>query len=216
MDVVGNPPSQPEIWSLAWWGQIAPLVQMVVVLITAFVAVRGLSAWRAQMVGKRKVEIAEQVLVNFYAARDVFQWVRTSSFGAGEGESRKPSEPEPDQVRQMRNVYYIPIERLVREKELFAKLNAQRYEFTAYFGKQNITAFQSITNIHNSIIADAQLLVRIAQYDAALLPVMTARDEMLNRLGWGKAERPDDTDKAIDAAVSKIEQLCRPILEGRR
>jgi hypothetical protein len=40
-----------------------------VLLITGVVAVRGLTAWRLQLVGKRKAELAEQVLVNFYAAR---------------------------------------------------------------------------------------------------------------------------------------------------
>jgi len=211
-----TPAPRPELFSLPWWDQIAPLVQAVMVLITGYVALRGLTTWRQQMVGKRKAEIAEQVLVNFYAVRDVFQWVRTSSFGASEGETRQPSEPELDQVARMRNVYYIPIERLNREKELFAKLRAQRHEFTAYFGKNNITPFETIFKIHHDTVVNSQLLVRMAQYDAILQPVMNARDEMLNRLGWGKAERPDETDKAIDAAVSKIEELCRPILEGRR
>jgi hypothetical protein len=188
---------------------------MVMVLITGYVAVRSLTAWRRQMVGKRKAEIAEQALVSFYAARDIFKWVRTSSFQAGEGETRKPDEAEPDQVRQMRNVYFIPIERLAHERELFAKLRAQRYEFTAYFGKRNITPFETIFRIYNSIFTNATLLIRMAQYDAAHQSVMTSRAELLNRLGWGTAARPDETDEEIEAAVSKIEELCKPILEGR-
>jgi hypothetical protein len=46
--------------------------------------------------------------------------VWTSAFRAGEGETRKPVESEHERDRQMRNVYFIPIERLTQEKELFA------------------------------------------------------------------------------------------------
>ena len=78
--MLANPPSQPEVWSLAWWGQIAPVVQMVMVVIAGLLAIYSLNLWRRQIVGKRKAEIAEQVLISFYSARDVFEWVRTSSF----------------------------------------------------------------------------------------------------------------------------------------
>jgi hypothetical protein len=43
-------------------------------LVTGVVAIRGLSAWRQQMIGKRKAELAEQVLVGFYAARDTLKY----------------------------------------------------------------------------------------------------------------------------------------------
>ena len=67
------PTPSPEMWSLAWWDQVAPLVQAGMVLVTGVVAIRGLSAWRQQMIGKRKAELAEQVLVGFYAARDTLE-----------------------------------------------------------------------------------------------------------------------------------------------
>jgi hypothetical protein len=204
------------MWSLAWWDQIAPLIQAAMVLVTGAVALRGLSAWRQQMIGKRRAELAEQVLVSFYAARDALKWARVPAFGAEEGASRKPVEEEIEQVQLMRNVYYIPIERLLKVSAVFANLQVQRYTFAAYFGQSNILPFETILNIHNRIFSTAQVLIRAAQYDSARQGVATAKDNLLDDLGWGKRERPDDTDTAIDAAVSKIEELCRPILEGRQ
>lgn len=113
----------------------------------------------------------------------------------------------------MRNVYFIPIERLVREKELFAKMHAQCFEFSAYFGKQNISPFETIVRIHNSIIGNAQLLIHMAPHDVA--DVGHSRQELMKRQGWGAAERPDETDMEIDTAVTKVEEICEPILEGR-
>lgn len=184
-------------------------------LVTGTVAVIGVTSWRRQMVGKRKAELAEQVLVDFYEARDVFQWVRSSGFLASEGNSRKATEDEPDQVRLMRNVYFIPLERLNREKELFARLQARRYVFRAYFGDAGTEPFETLAKAHNEISVTAGLLIQIAEYDGASKAVSNSRDKLLDDLGWGKRARPDDMDRSIKKAVADIEAICRPMLEGR-
>jgi hypothetical protein len=209
------PTPSPEMFSLAWWDQLAPLVQAGMVLVTGIVAIRGLSAWRQQLIGKRRAELAEQVLVNFYAARDALKLARVRGFRSEEGESRKPVENEDEQVKMMRNTYFIPIERLMKEKAVFANLQAQRYTFGAYFGNPAITPFDTILEKHNVIFSTAEVLIRSAQYDRAHQAVAVAQDNLLDELGWGKRERPDDTDRAIDAAVLEIETLCRPVLQGK-
>lgn len=211
------------MWSLAWWDQVAPLVQAGMVLVTGLtavitgvVAVRGLNAWRQQLIGKRRAELAEQVLVNFYAARDALKLARVRGFGSEEGESRKAVEDEDEQVKIMRNVYYIPIERLMKERAVFANLQAQRYTFSAYFGNSTITPFDRILEKHNFIFSTAEVLIRAAQYDRAQGGVAAAQDKLLDDLGWGKRQRPDDIDRAIDAAVLEIEAICKPVLQGRQ
>jgi hypothetical protein len=208
--------TEPLIWSLAWWDQIAPLIQAVVVLVTGGVAVRGLSAWRDQMIAKRKAELAEEVLTSFYKARDVFIWVRTAvSFGS-EGESRKAGETETDQVRSARNFYFIPIERLSHERELFAKLHAQRYAFRAYFGDESSKPFETLWRAHTKVMSTAGTLIELAKFGDAHDSVVRSRTDLLNDLGWGMRERPDQMDQELDSAVAAIEGFCRPILEGRR
>src|SRR6266536_4798007 len=101
----------------------------------AYTAYRGLQKWRDETLGKRNTELAEQVLASFYEARDVFTWVRAPVRSLGEGASRSAGGPESDDLKQKRDSYFTPIERLRQEKELFAKLHAQRYMFAAYFGE---------------------------------------------------------------------------------
>jgi hypothetical protein len=212
--MVGSPAS-PDMWSLAWLDQIAPLIQAAAVLVTSSVAVCSLTAWRRQIIGKRKTELAEQVLFNFYAARDALIEARSPGFLSSEGKTRKLAETESDQVQLMRNTYFIPIERLTREKVLFANLHVQWYVFSFYFGASRTTPFEAMLNAHNSIIRTANRLIDISQYDGASQQVADCRDSLLSELGWGKRERPDETDRAIDVAVSEIEALCTPILRGR-
>lgn len=203
------------MFSLAWLGEVASLIQTLIVSAAGIAGLWGINAWRRQLVGKRKAELAEVALTAIYEARDVFKWVRTGAFHTGEGESRKAEDGEGEQVRAMRNTYFIPIERLHREKELFSRLHAQRYQFRAYFGDDAAKPFDAISKVHNDLIITSSVLVRQAQFDGASRAVASARDNLLDDLGWGRRERPDDMDRLIDKAVANIEATCKPILEGR-
>jgi hypothetical protein len=45
-------------------------------LLAAWAGLRGLDAWRRETVGRRKAEIAKEVLAQFYRARDALNWAR--------------------------------------------------------------------------------------------------------------------------------------------
>lgn len=186
-----NPPI--EIWSLAWFKEAASLVQACLVSVTAVVTLLGVNAWRQQMIGKRKAELAEQVLISFYEARDVFIWARSWGILGGESESRTSSDDEDEKIKQQRNTYFIPIERLTQQKELFSKLRAQQYAFKAYFGEDTVKPFNILNQAHNTIIGAASTLIEIARYSS--VPQTEAIAFFLNELGWGTAKRPDKMDK---------------------
>jgi hypothetical protein len=51
-------------WDLETWLKVAATVlQAISVAVAAFFAILGLNAWRRQLIGKRKVEIAEEALL---------------------------------------------------------------------------------------------------------------------------------------------------------
>lgn len=47
----------------------ATVLQAVAVVVTAIFASKGLAAWRRQQLGKRRIALAEEVLVAVYKAR---------------------------------------------------------------------------------------------------------------------------------------------------
>lgn len=210
-------PPPPQAFSLPWWDQMAPLIQAAMVIITGVVAVCGVTTWRKQMVGKRKAELAEEVLTSFYAAMDAFTWVRSGgAIFNGEGESRKPERAESEAVHLRRNLYFVPIERLTREKEIFAKLRAQRYIFKAYFGEKGTKPFDTLASVHTGIMSSASVLIQSTLPNGEGGVVTGNIDALLDELGWGKRPRPDPVDRSIDEALQTIESLCKPILEGKR
>lgn len=139
----------------------------------------------------------------------MFAWVRTPGGFGGEGSSRTPDAGESATEKEKRNTYFVPIERLNCEKELFAKLQSLRYSFAAYFGEAAIEPFISMWSVHTNISSSASTLIQYAEDDERPFA-----EPLLNRLGWGAGPRPDDIDRTIEKAVIDIEAVCRPVLTG--
>jgi hypothetical protein len=162
---------------------------------------------------KRRMELAEQALIAFYEVRDAFVWARSPGSFGGEGDTRKPAAGESKTQQEQRNTYFIPIERLTRDKELFAKLQSLRYVFAAHFGEAAIEPFKAIWGVHNEIISSASLLIRLTP-DSDDIGGLFERSSpsLLNTVGWGMADRPDDIDRRIDQAFKEVEKICLPVL----
>ena len=56
--------------------QFAAVVQAIAVVVTACFASLGLNAWRRQLVGKRRLEVAEEMLLAAYKAENNLRHVR--------------------------------------------------------------------------------------------------------------------------------------------
>jgi hypothetical protein len=190
------------------------IVTAVTAVIGVWIGARGLRQWREETIGKRKAELAEHALVDFYKARDAFSWARSRIAISKEGEERQALGPESKEVKEARDRYFIPIKRLRKENELFARLNAQRYIFAAYFGQGSSQPFDWIIEAHNEIISAASILVEMATDH--MTPAMRQQDvPLLNIIGWGPDKRPDAIDRKIDESIEQIEQLCGPVLQSK-
>ncbi len=114
---------------------------------------------------KCKTELAEQALTAFYEARDAFIWVRSRGIFGAEGSTRTPAPGETATQQEKRNTYFIPIERLTREKTLFVKIQSLRYAFAAEFGESAVEPFKAIWGAHNEIHSAASVLIQITRGD---------------------------------------------------
>jgi hypothetical protein len=167
---------------------------------------QALAAW------KRRSELAEQALVNFYEARRAFVRVRSVGIFEGEGESRPPEENEDDALKRRRNTLFIPIERLSRENQVFMALQALRPAFEAHFGPSATKPFQEVLEVYAEIQSAAGVLVQVTTTPPNEGGGLVA---LRDKLGWGPRPRPDEIDKKIDEAVHEIEVICQPVLTGR-
>jgi len=169
-------------------------------LIAGWAAIQGIGAWRSELVGRRKAELAEEVLAQFYRARDVLTWARLPD---------RPMDLAPQQDDQDRRhqSHAAPIERLTKESALFSELQASRYRFMAYFGENSAQPFEEIRAIYDEVILSAQSLVR----DSNELASDTQRARWEDAIGWVD-DGDDSLARRLTRTISKVEHVCRPLI----
>ncbi|SRR5882724_263181 len=100
--------------------EMAGIAQSISITLAGLFAIYGFDAWRREFVGKRRMELAEEVLALFYQARDVIGEIRNPGGFASEGTTRNPSPGEKPEHKEGLARAFVLIERYQRHSELFA------------------------------------------------------------------------------------------------
>ena len=186
-------------------------VEALSVTFAALVAWKGIDAWRKEMIGRRKSEIAEETLAVFYETKEVFKDIRSPLTYSAEAEDRPKAEGESDSEKRKRDTFFIPIARTIRHKEHFARLRTLKYKFMAYFGAESSKPFDTIFSIKHSIVVDAEMLAEEDAYDPY---EKDFKKNLKMTIGWGLSK--DDTIRnQIDEAINAIEAICGSYLQER-
>jgi len=130
---------------------VSSLATVVAAIVAAGTAVWGICAWRREHTGKRRIDLAEEVLALVYEIHDVLASVR-SPLGHSEEGQTCPSMPDAtDKEKAMLCTAYIPIERCDSRRDLFARLRSLRYRFMALNGKDAGIPFEELNNIRHGL-----------------------------------------------------------------
>jgi hypothetical protein len=165
-----------------------------------FVLDRALADW------KRKTELAEQILADFYKARDIFMAARSAFSWNGEGATRQAREGETQDETRRFNALYAPFERLSKERDFLSELNARRFRFMALFGNQSGAPFLVFVQTYNEIRNATQELIDDdphlgnewkSKYRAQI---------------WARSTENDPIKQQLDEAVAAIEATCQPAI----
>jgi len=177
----------------------------------AVTALKGLEKWRSETLGKRKAELASNVLAAVYEFAEVLRsarepWVLPHETAKREGIA--------DEVASDAN--FVPERRLMEHQEFFGRFRSLKHEFAAVFGKEAAQPFDDLWRIR--------------------IDINHAVDSMLTNKEMGKSRAPDDIKewrdwyytafrnpdedkdavaKRINAQVVAMEAACRPAIEAR-
>src|ERR1700722_20683999 len=98
------------------WIELARALPSLVTAITAVIGVvigaRGLNRWRAEAIGKRKAELAEAVLADFYRIEEIFRAIRAPFVMIGE---QRPKEGVPNEIAL--DEHFVPVRRMMEYEE---------------------------------------------------------------------------------------------------
>ncbi len=193
---------------------ILEIINTLAIVIASIVAICGISAWRREFQGKRKIELAEDVLSLFYEAKDAIRAIRNPLGFQGEGTTRKPEENETPMQKEARDRVYFIYERFEKRQEIFNKLHSKRYQFKARFGPEKDKPFEDLKDIIIEIRVAAGSLARIwsqpyKNEDPAIKNKIRENQLVIQRIG-----EEDPITKRIEKIISDIDAICRPIILG--
>jgi hypothetical protein len=196
-----------------WVSAIGSLVVAGSAVFAAYQGAKSLKAWRVELIGSKKAELSEDVLSDFYQARDLIKAVH-SPFSSPDHESARRERGEfetEDQARAL-NAHYVPIARIEKHSVFFSDLLAKRYRMKALFGDEVDLAFDHIN----------QSLRKIQSAASMMMMVSRRPDGQTNRNLWEEWEsliwedlEDDPIAPLVDEAIARIEGICGPVLEDR-
>ena len=127
------------------------------------------------------------------------------------------TEKENLEEQRRRDAYFVPIERLKNNQDLFAQLAKSKFRFMALFGEDTAKPFEKIDAIVGDIVEAANSLI---EDDGRQLTeeMKELLKEDKRTIGWGVSGhgKQDKIGDDINAAIAEIEGICRPILEAER
>jgi len=138
---------------------LATIGEALAIMTACWAIISGVGAWKREFIGRRKIELAEEVLATFFEVKDAVAYIRNPFSGGQEGKTRKSSADESQEESELLNRGYIVYERYNDKKDTFTKFSTLKYRFMASFGSGTESIFTDTSKILNSIFLSAQMLV---------------------------------------------------------
>lgn len=200
---------------------VLPGVSSLATVVAAGTAIWGIRAWRREHTGKRRIDLAEEVLALVYEIKDVLASVR-SPLGHSEEGQTCPSMPDAtNKEKAMLCTAYIPIERCNFRRDIFARLRSLRYRFMALNGKDAGIPFEEINNIRHGLAKPFySMQIRLKELHRKIKTTDPKEyDKMLDDLWEDWNDKKDGEEfneegddlvlKECGIVIAKFEVLCR-------
>jgi hypothetical protein len=162
---------------------------------------------RREFIGKRKIDLIEEVLALFYEAADIIRFIRNPFSSATAGSTTRQrqlneTDEESTKLDRLHNLFEIYNSR----KERFFQLQSMKYRFMATFGAKSSEPFDKIDSIFEEMTISAHMLSTI------YWPGKNAfQEEDIHReeaVLWYKGEKIDVINSRVQVAIKQIERIA--------
>jgi hypothetical protein len=183
------------------------LAAAVAVCVTAWFGSRAFATWRAESTGRRKSELAEEVLACAYEAVEIIKRCRTSLSSDDEGATFPIAEGVPDGFRDRARMYFAPAERLSLRPEFWARLETLQFRVKPFFGASAVASVRTIIESRGEIYSTSATLARYT-VSRDLSRVSNLYRQSLEARIWGSDDPEEPMNAALDAAILNLEFQC--------
>lgn len=189
-------------------------------MIAALAFLYGVYAWKREHIGKRRIDLAEDVLSQFYETSEAIRAIRSPVLSGGEGQSRQKSEDEDKKTEEVLNRAHVPYERYQAREACFTKLFSMKYRYMAVFGKETGEAFDKMRSALNKIFTSARMLGsyywardKRTMRDEEIRDNFFKRQEKYENIFWDFGDDDDEIKEIIDKSISIIEKTTQEAMK---
>jgi len=193
------------------YGTVPDWIVAIAAAMASWQGIRSLNTWRREEAGRRRMELAEVALSEFYEARDIFKWVRSPAREADDPAVQPVLDDTDKSVQAQRDVYYPILKRLADDGEFFGRMRARRYRVQALFGSSGVEPYDIMNDVHGKVARAAKMLVQTRQ-EGPPTAEQTALSNEWHDTVWDDAEDSDAINDRIELAIQKAEVVFRPTI----
>jgi hypothetical protein len=200
--------------------EIAAVVQAVAVISACWAIISGIGAWKREFIGKRQIELAEQVLAKFFELKDAVAFIRNPFGSSDEGTTRQRADSELPEQSDLLDRGYVVVERYAKKEAVFAEFNTLKYRCMAAFGAQTESIFTDTYRTLNSIFVSARMLATHYWRRQGRVPMepddfQRHLEEMRRHEGvfWDTGSETDEIRAQLQRIQEKLESVTAPCFQ---
>lgn len=199
---------------------IVTIGQTIAIISACWAIISGVGAWKREFIGKRRIELAEEVLATFFEIKDAIVSIRHPFSNTDEGKTRQKGEYETKEESNLLDRGYIVFERYEKRKEVFQKFNTLKYRFMAAFGKDTEEIFTECNRTLNQIFISSRMLAeyywqRQGRVEMSKEEFQNHLDEMHKHEGifWDTMMEEDEVRRKLQQIQTKLDITTKPVFE---
>ncbi len=171
-----------------------------------FIAMYGLHSWRREYVYKRRVELAEEILIMFYKMKETISWIRSPVLLDYEESELEQQLKTASSDNKKCPIYYLaPKLRIQKAKDLISSFSAMKYIAMIKLDAKLLDKFNEINEILHQISVNSLWLFR--DYRSVSLVEVRKAEQVI----WETPTKRevDEISSQIIRNIEQVEKICK-------
>ena len=186
---------------------------------TAIIAGMALYTWKREFIGKKKIELAAEIMRAVYDIQDLYIGVRMPMIAKVEYDealewikTEAAAHPGNADVYPARINHLVPHQRLIKQQDIIEKLRSLQNQAYMYWGKEIIVAILKLTD-YNFKIMQASKNLYYGEDTSKYKPLY---DFIFCEMKDGKIVPDDKVNKEINEIVEEFRRNLEPLYMDKR
>ncbi|MBC8050432.1 MAG: hypothetical protein H7X92_09855 [Chitinophagales bacterium] len=205
---------EESVWAFGW-SHLLTIVQIIATIAIALVGFKTFKQWKLQQIEDKRINTALEALSLAYESKFVFAYIRSPLSFSGEWEDMPSVEGESEQTRRNKGAYFVPLSRIMNQKDFFHKSYSLMPRFMALFGSEKEAIFDKLHSARKDVQIAGELLIEesITRFQPnSLDPEFIKQLKADLWLPLSKSKKDDQVGRKVLEFITEIEEICLPVI----